>query len=462
MSQGLTDLPPNNVDLERVVLQIILTRETNRQMYLTHLAPEHFYDLRHRAVFELARELHDRESALDSGMVSTVLAQEQKRGQLCGGLPYLWDILDTGNFGSPFNARIHIRDLRSLAKTRRDQEIGWILASGQIGVDERPALLDELALPTWSGEEADDSSIYAVAQRTITNYEAKEALAKSGRRFAGLDCGFDNLNEHLNGLCPGELTILAARPSVGKSTLALQIALAVAQDEQAQVGIISLEMTDEQIGDRLGCLLSGVNPHLQRRGRLNPDDRDTFYSGVADLSGLPVHLFLKDRDLAAMRARITQMPEVALWIVDHLHRVEGGQGENEHQRLGNIAEVMANLAVTMKRHILLLSQLNRECEKRPDKIPQGGDLRGSGSIEEHAVNVLMIYRPGHYKELVARVKDDAGAVQDVLHTATLFADKCRHEGPGTIELRWVPDRACFANPAPEYRNGQEPHDHWNN
>ena len=450
----LTDLPPQNLELEKTILHCIIQRHERRAFFLANLEPEHFYDLRHQALFTVARQIHDREAALDQDILATDLLKDGSQGQRllqCGGVDYVYEILGRDHFGSPHNGRIYIRDLRELAKMRRDRQIGERLAGGQVLEEERQALLEELGRPAWDGALEEEGNAAAVASVVVSEYEAAAALARSGRQFAGLDAGFERLNLHLNGLCPGELTVLAGRPSIGKSTPALQIALSVAQTAPAPVGIISLEMTRGQLGARLCGLLSGVSPHRQRRGLLDAEERERFSQAVSAFSRLPIHVYVQDRSLAAIRARITQRPDVALWVVDHLHRVVGGPGDNDHERLGNIAHALADLAVQLDRPVLLLSQLNRACEERPDKIPQLSDLRGSGSIEEHAVNVLLLYRPGHYKELLERVHGDAEATEELLHAATVYAEKCRFEAPGPIELRWVPERACFGDPLPEYR-----------
>ncbi|MBF8279794.1 MAG: replicative DNA helicase [candidate division NC10 bacterium] len=419
----LLELPPQNLDLERQVLHCMIEREEARVFLLANLAPDHFYDERHRVLFSVAQDLYDRDGTLDATILNNALSQDRGRMEKCGGIVYLCEIESMDNWATPFNARIYVRDLRDLAKTRRDRQIGQALATGQVTAEERQALLDELAQPAWDGGADEESSAFAVAGRVVSDYEAAEALAKSGRKFAGLDSGFERLNLHLNGLCPGELTILAARPSIGKSTLALQIALSVAQTDQARVGIITLEMTRGQIGGRLAGLMSGVHPYRQRRGQLYPEERDRYFEALVDFSRLPLEVFVKDRTLNEIRSRMTLRPDVRLWIVDHLHRVAGGPGEKEHERLGGIANTMADMAVQLDRHVLLVCQLNRECEKRPDKIPETADLRGSGSIEEHAVNVLLLYRPGYYKDLRKPVEDDPEALREML-TATRRPSIC--------------------------------------
>lgn len=450
VDHDILEVPPNDPDLERVVLHCLIGRQEARAFLLANLAPEHFYDGRHQVLFGMIYDLCDRDGTIDATILNHSLANDPGRLQRCGGIVYLIEIEGMDNWGTPYNARIYVRDLRDLAKARRDREIGQTLATRQVTAEERQALLDDLARPAWNGGADEESSACAVAHQAVADYEAAAALAKSGRKFAGLDSGLERLNLHLNGLCPGELTILGARPSIGKSTLALQIALSVAQTDQASVGIITLEMTRGQIGARLCGILSGVNPYRQRRGQLSPDEQDRYFQATGDYSRLPIEVFVKDRTLNEIRSRMTQRPDVQLWIVDHLHRVVGGAGEKEHERLGGIAQAMADLAVQLERPVLLLSQLNRACEERPDKMPELADLRGSGSIEEHAVNVLLLYRPGHYKDLRKPVENDPVALQELLTATTVFAEKCRFEPPGPVHLCWSPDLACFGNPAPEY------------
>lgn len=443
----LLNTPPHNTFMEHSVLQCIITRATNRAMYLTHLDPLHFYDRRHAELFSVCRMLWDRESALDSAILDTELATNPRLAQACGGRDYVITLAGSNDCLSPYGARVHIRQLREMAKDRRDLQIGQELTRGNIPQEKRVKLAHELAAPSWSEKtESNSTGALFAANEMWSAYEETEARVSQGIRWKGLDCGFEPLNDHLSGLCPGELTVIAGRSGMGKSTLAVQMGLAVSQQSLAPVGYISLEMTRPQICERFCGIMASVHPGRIRRGTLEREERDRLQLATSAYAELPINIFTDQLDIHQIKSCVHDHPEIKLWIIDHLQRIAGGNGENEHLRLGGITKDIGNLSLTHDRHFLLLSQLNRQCESRQDRMPQISDLRGSGSIEEDAVNVLLIYRPGYYKEIRDSLKDKPEELEDILHSVTIFIEKSRFEGPGARDLRWRPEIAAFANP----------------
>ena len=441
---ALSSVPPNNIDLERAVLQMVLTTPSARPLLLDNLEEGHFYHLQHQMLWQALQALDQRLHGWDM-----VICGDELRKAGTVDLNYVYATILVGEYwSSPTQARRHIRALRELHRERRKREIGIVMASAQAN-GELPALLDELRSPVWQEEESKESSAEELANAVTEEWNRVIALKKSGKEFSGFDCGFGAINHRLNGLSAGELTVLAARPKIGKSTMALQMALHVARYEQRRVGIISLEMTKAQIGSRMACFMADVNSKRQRRGDLNEREADRFGDAIQEIARLPVRVWVKDRHIRAIVSRIQQEKNVDLWIVDHLHRVHG-EGTTDHERYGSSTERLASLAADTGKHIILLSQLNRDCEERTDKRPQVGDLRGSGSIEEHAVNVLMIYRPGFYRELRQRCGKDTAKLEEMNAEVEIICEATRFEEPGTDRLSWVPDRGIFANLAPTY------------
>lgn len=447
MSNQATDA---NLDLERTVLQAVITNRDHRASMLAHLGPLHFYDLRHRALWSILQDLHQELPTFDLPLCTARL-QEGGLMEAVGGWSYYFDgICSDQCWGAPANIRVYIRKLRELAHRRRQQEIGALLANGEAG-DRTSALAAELVEPAWVEEDPDQSGADVLAGAAVDSWERVLALKASGQRFAGLDCGFESINERLNGLCAGQLTVLAARPKIGKSTLAIQMALQVAQVEKKAVGFISLEMSREQIGSRAACILADLDSRLQQRGQLNLEEQERYTEGTKTLARLPFHTWFKGREIDAICAHIRQEKHIAFWVVDHLHKIVG-HGETDHERYGSSAGELANMALEINSPILLLAQLNRLCEDRSDKRPEIGDLRASGSIEEHAVNVLMIYRPGAYEILRERAaKKSPELLGKTLTQVLMICEATRFGVAGVDELRWIPDRGIFSNLAPFYR-----------
>ena len=451
--------------IERAILANLISYPATRPLALARLRPEWFSDSRHTVLFEAIRRSYQAGHSDDWALI---LHDLEKRDELdaAGGSLYLTDHL-SGHGGIPSAMARHCGVLRQEARRRQQRSVGQRLQALAGRLDVEPQELATQAIrdlqdPELADLDDTDGSAEQVAERAIQTYERAEELARSGRECAGLNTGFHGLNLRLNGLMPAELTVIAARTRVGKSTLAIQIMLNAVRLDQATVGFFTLEMSYSQMGARCATIMAGVDPERQRHGRLTEEERDRYFEAAFDYAKLPITLF-QDRSLAAIRARILQLHrerQIKLWIVDHLHRVQG-PGE-EYERLSRTAEDLANLSVEIDRPILLAAQLNRECDSRPDKRPQLSDLRGSGSIEENLVNAVMIHRPGAYDDLRSRYDKDPVALDGFMREAKLLVEKCRFGAEGAVPVVWVRDLAIFAEPAPEYRSGQEPPEHWNN
>ena len=432
---------PHDETLERCALQMCLNEAKTRPLLLAHLEPAHFYLQPHRALWQAIQRLQRDNPEWNAIIEGAGLVKQSGIDSL-----YLIVTLQESNYWvAPATAKTLIRKLRELHRARRKVEIGMALAD-DIDPEQIPPLLAELETPVWAAEENKDSTPLHLAEVTRQDYLLAEELVASGRRWRGLDCGFPSINDRLKGLCPGQLTVLAARPKIGKSTLAIQMALAVAQREGVPVGIISLEMTREQVGAKLACLLADVDSQEQQAGRLAGMNREMYIQSMDDLEKLPIHVWVRERRIEEISARIRAEKEIRFWIVDHLHRIQG-QGENDHIRYGSSAERLANLAVDTGTHILLPCQLNRACEERPDKMPEIGDLRASGSIEEHAVNVLLIYRPGFYQVLREKAKTDPMALDLLMRDVRLLTEATRFGVPGEDHREWIGNRGTFVDNA---------------
>ena len=209
--------------------------------------------------------------------------------------------------------------------------------------------------------------------------------------------------------------------------------------------LLTTEMTQRQIGSRMACILAGIDPLRQQHGQLSAYDRERFVHAVSEYALLPINVFGDARSMPEIERRLRQDEGAGLWVIDHLHRIQGSPSKSSHERLTDFVFRIKDLALELEVPILLLAQLNRNVEARTDKKPQLGDLRESGAIEEHADNVIMIYRPGHYRDL----RDRGFAETEVL----ILAEKTRFGPVGTFPLVWVPDRAMFANP--DWRHASE-------
>jgi len=263
---------------------------------------------------------------------------------------------------------------------------------------------------------------------------------------------------------PQVIQALVGPRQVGKTTLALQIAHHVAHVEKVGVAIFSLEMSLPQIGSGLARIQSRVDPNRLRQGRLIPEDQESYFQALSDLSSLPIYAY-QDNTIEAIQARMERLtrehPDIGLCVIDHLHRIQGSS--DEYDRLNDAAWKSANMALSYDCSVLLLSQLSRSCEDRSDKRPQLSDLRACGGIEEHGVNVWMIYRPGFYDVLRRRFPDGSEDQKRLMRETQILVEKQRDGQVDGVPLAWNPEKALFCEKAPEWRNDEgERIEHYDN
>jgi replicative DNA helicase len=435
---------PNSVEVERAVVGALLDQPKLQSKHAPELSPILFYDHRHVAIVQTMLSILDAErEPADFPRLSAHLSLNDQT-LVSGGPQYLTDLISARDI--PFNISAHLRTLRGLARLRRQQVIGK--AMQELAV--KPGA-DPEEISRRCSEQFDEPALHDPADETGTpeqvamavenQYNRAQLLAQQGKRYAGLDFGFPDLCNFVAGL-EAELTVIGARPSVGKTKLAEQIAINVAS-RGIGVGIFTMEMTATQLGIRMVTDLAGVDPEQRRRGTLSDEDHRAYTKATSRYAALPIWLFT-DRTIPAIRSRMMRHLEkhpVGLWIFDHLHKIRGGPVKDV-ERLNYIAEQVSAFPIEFQTPALLLAQLNRECESRPDKRPQLSDLRGAGGIEEHSVNVWFIYRPGRYQEILDREKDPVR--RDVLlRSAQVLVEKQREGQVGVVNLGWDPDRAVF-------------------
>ncbi len=276
--------------------------------------------------------------------------------------------------------------------------------------------------------------------------DAHDQAKLSDRRWTGLDCGFEAINDTLDGLSRAEMTVIGARPGMGKTTLALQFALSAMREEGVAVGMLSLEMTKKQIGERMLSILTGIPVHAIRRGEtagLGMEDR--LAQASQELARMSFHC--NDRpglnviQAGALMRRLEDKAQIGLWIVDYVQLMTGPE-DSENERLEVIAKELKALCKLHNAPLLVLSQFSRAPEGRTDRKPQLSDFRGSGGIEQAADNALLLYRPAYYGMSGRDGQPD--------NLAIVNAAKTRFGQTGEIELSWQAP-GIFANPAPTYR-----------
>ncbi|HEY7201862.1 MAG TPA: replicative DNA helicase [Candidatus Dormibacteraeota bacterium] len=428
-------VPPHDLDAETSVLGAILLSPAALPQVLDELTPEDFYRENNGAIYRAALGLFGEGEPIDN---VTLAAELEKRGLLerVGGRAHL--ALLQESVPTAANVEHYARIVRGKADKRRLIDAG--AASQGFGFDDslepdEAINQAQAAMFALSGDRAGQGLVRAGSLVQA----AMASIDNPGTVQQGLKMGLTDLDRRTGGLRRGELVVLAARPSMGKSALAFQVAAQVAVDQKRPVAIYSLEMSKEQVIERLLCMRAHVDSYRFRRAQegelqLSDHEYDSLASATGPLGDAP--LFIDDSptlaDLAfRMKARQASAREsIELFVVDFLQLMDGkaggGGGDNRVQEVSAISRALKAVARELGVPVLAVSQLSRACESRTDKRPMLSDLRESGEIEQCADLVLLLYRDDYYN----RDRSEKPGVAEV------NVGKHRNGPTGVVELRW--------------------------
>jgi replicative DNA helicase len=431
---------PHSTDAERTVLGALLLDPEAIIKVSDLLTPEDFYDPTYRLVYAAIYQLYQEHEAIDFVTVSSRLA-DAKKIQDIGGSAFLAELATAVPTSS------HIYQYGQIVKTkavhRRIIEAGQKITA--LGYEEdRPVadLLDEV-----------EKSIFKITNMYIKEkfVHIRDILDARYELFAemhespdeggvkGVPTGFKALDAKLSGLQPSDLIILAARPSMGKTSLALNIAMNAAVKSHKTVGIFSLEMSKEQLVDRLFASMLGVDSWKLQRGKLDDSDFQNMGPIMDELN--KANLFIDDSvasslpELRAKTRRLQMEHGLDLLIIDYLQLMSTGNQSyagNRVQEISEISRALKQIGRELHVPVIALSQLSRAVETRPGNIPALSDLRDSGSIEQDADVVLMMYREDYYEE-----DSDRPGMTDI------YIRKHRNGPTGRVELHFKREQMRF-------------------
>ena len=434
---------PNNVEAERFILGAILLDNTTLNQAAEHLKPEDFFLVSHRRIFEKMLSLFESSRGIDP----ITLQEELRRAaelDLVGGPAYIASLFD----GVPrfSNIENYVKIVKGKSTLRR-----LIGASNQImakafdAEDEPEEVLDEAERLILSiAEDRIKQGFVHIGEVAARQLAVIEETAGREQLVTGIATGFSDLDYMTSGLQRGDLIIIAARPSMGKTALALCMAQNAAtkvqhHDKKAVVGVFSLEMSNEQLVNRLLCSQARVDAHRLRSGYLSKDEWRRLAMAVGELSEAPI--FLDDTpgiSSLEMRAKARRLKndqkQLDLLIVDYLQLMTGrGRVESRQQEVSQISRELKMLAKELNVPLIALSQLSRAPETRTGSHkPQLSDLRESGSIEQDADVVMFIYREEIYKPETEK--------QNI---AEIIIGKQRNGPTGSVELVFLKQLTRF-------------------
>lgn len=441
--------PPYDLEAEAAVLSSILLDENAIDEVADVVRPEHFYSESHRHIFAAALATRERSGAVDVVLVSATLKDNGRLAQI-GGMAYMTEVL--GAAPAVTNVRRYAQVI--LDKWRVRQAIQICRKHEALGYSEYGDATEYVqSLASDVHELACDetrATASTIQEIVIENIKAARDIAQRGAKISGLETGFDRYDRTTAGLHDGELTIVAARPGMGKTSLVLDIANYVASFKAPDdtrpyvVHMFSLEMPRAQIGNRMLCSEGRIDLGRMRTGMMSPTDWSNMTNAAARIAALALTvddgaaLSLVDVRAKSRRAQSEAKKrgrKLALVVVDYLQLMSAGKecGSRE-QEVSEISRGLKQLAKELGVPVIALSQLNRQCESRNDKRPQLSDLRESGAVEQDADNVVFIYRDDYYK----RDSEERGI-------AELIIAKQRNGPTATVKVRFEAQYTRFDN-----------------
>ena len=436
--RGYERVPPHSLDAEVSVLGAALLTRAAASDAVELLVPEDFYRNAHRVVFEAVRELTRQGEPVDTVTLTDWLARRDRLDEV-GGAAALHDL--TMAVPTAANAAYYARIVRDKALLRRLIDAGTAVTRlGYEASDDARSVVDQA-----------ESLVYDVAQTTSVSeyqrlgellnhsFEQIEALAERGSEVTGLATGFDDLDRLTAGLQPQNLVILAARPAMGKSSLALAVCHFVTARLQRPAMLFSLEMSKLEIVNRLLSSEARIDSSRLRTGRLEDTDWRKLGDALGALADAP--FFIDDTpsitlmEIRAKARRLKQKHGLDMVVVDYLQLMQSHRRvDSRQQEVAEISRGLKMLAKELDVPVIALSQLSRQPESRTDKRPQLADLRESGSIEQDADIVGFIYRDEVYDE----DSPDKGI-------AELIIAKHRNGATGVVKLAFLDHLTKFAN-----------------
>ena len=430
---------PSNVDAERSLLGSILVNNENYYRIVEFLRPEDFYLDSHRVIFRNMTGLMENSRAID---LITLQDELLKSAALenAGGIGYLSALLD----GIPhlLNIEHYIEIVRDKALLRQMiNSASRMMADCFDQAEAADAILDKAEQSLFNlSEHRTKAGFVSVKDMEGETQKLLTRLYEDKEMITGVATGFTDLDRMTSGFQRGDLVILAARPSMGKTALALNIAEHVALRKGTPVGIFSLEMSKQQLLMRFLCAESLVDAHKVRTGYIGKDDFRQLIDALGAVTRAPLYIddssSLTIMEMRAKARRLKAEHGLSLIIVDYLQLMSGyGRVENRNQEISGISRGLKALAKELEVPVIALSQLSRAPEQRQgDHRPQLSDLRESGSIEQDADVVLFIYREEVYKS----DEENAGK-------ADLIISKQRNGPIGNVKLAFLKQYTKFEN-----------------
>ncbi len=434
----LGKVPPHSIEAEHTLLGSILIDKEALEVAINKLKGEFFYYDGNKEIFEAAKKLSYDNMPVDLLTITEELKKRNKLEQV-GGVDYLAGLAD--NVYSPKNAKAYCKIIEEKAITRSViKAANEILSKGYQDEEEVKSLIELAEKRIFDISQQREKRDFSHMKDIVLDvFNLLEERANHDGSMTGLTTGFQDIDHMTAGLQKSDFILIAARPSMGKTAFALNLALNAAVKDKANVAIFSLEMAKEQLVQRIVSMESLVESNKLRSGQLEGDDWDKITRASSRIS--EANIYIDDTpgitlfEVQSKCRRLSAQNGLDLVVIDYLQLMEGeGRSESRQQEISSLSRGLKGLAREMSCPVISLSQLSRAPEQRQDHRPILSDLRESGAIEQDADVVMFLYRDEYYHEDTEK-----------RGVAEVKIAKHRNGPTGTVELSWVERFTKFAN-----------------
>ena len=439
-NSAVLKLLPQSVEAEEAVLGAILVNPVSLGRIVEYIKPESFYKPAHRLIYETMLELFKKNEPIDIVTVSESLRNEEKLED-AGGRAYINDL--ALNVVTTANIEFYAKIIQEKEIKRALINAGSEIVSMSYENEETDIVLDNAQKLIFNiAAQKDSSDLVPIQDLVVSSYEQIEFRYNNKNDLVGVTTGFYDLDALTSGLQKSDLIILAARPSMGKTAFALNLAQNVALKAKKGVAIFSLEMPKQQLVKRMLCSEAEVDTQRITSGHMQPKDWEKLMDAMTKFAD--AHIYIDDTSgitatdiKAKCRRLMLEEKDLGLVVIDYLQLMEGGGNPNDrNQQISAISRSLKGLARELDVPIIALSQLSRGVEARNDKRPMLSDLRDSGAIEQDADIVMFIYRDEYYNREDVENKGKA----------EIIIAKHRNGPVGNINLLFQSNITKFKNP----------------
>ena len=435
----LGKVPPHDIEAEQAILGCMLTDRDSVIAAIEVLKEDAFYREDNKAIYAAILSLYSKNEPID---IITVKAELIETGSFerVGGLEYLASLPERVPTTANVDKYIKIVEekamLRNLIGSANE-----LIAIGYDETEDEDRIMDMAEKKIFDLAQKKNTKGYTAIKDVLVETFAKlEELYNSKGQLSGTPSGFKDYDLKTSGLHDSDLVIVAARPAMGKSAFAINIATNVALQAKKGVAIFNLEMSKDQVGNRILCSEALVDSNKVRTGQLDDEDWVKLASTLTRLSEAPIYIDdtagISIMEIRAKCRKLKIEKDIGLVVIDYLQLIQGSGKKNasREQEISEISRSLKILAKELHIPVIALSQLSRSVEKRDDKRPMLSDLRESGSIEQDADQVIFIYRDDYYNE-----------DSEKKNVAEIILAKHRGGSTGTVDLAWLPSYTKFAN-----------------